>query len=466
MTSYQRVRGDELASARDAWFRADYRACLDALDILTPVSASQRTEALLLRARALWRLNDPAATIPLLREAESWVVGADQLATLRMLLGSAVARVESEGEGLAILDDAVLFASERNVHPAIVAEIEHHRALVYWMRRDLDRAESIAGAVARAGADIISARGFQLCGFVSAARGLHAQAYHRFLEALQTLTACEQRDDFLAANLMQQVAMYEAELRGTISIPQWRVAVPQVMTADADVAPVQRTQAAFYETYSALNDDDPERAFQRARIADALAPSEAYRAGALAMRAKVSRIYGEMRNAREHAYHAADLAERIDWNETDDDESLGLLVVAEELRWYDLPRARRMVRGYEGIGGKKDALLVRTPSALYRAIQDLLIGAVRSMGHERDVDAIARLRRACSTFRSAGYLWRTAWALIELDGAYRRMGMTAPDDYFLAGAQEIIQRHFPRSFLARLGALAQRDMAVGEPSGR
>jgi DNA-binding CsgD family transcriptional regulator len=449
MQVHRQARSDELADARDAWFRADYGACLRALDAFEPATGAQRIEAVLLRARSLLRLNDPAATIPLLREAESWVVGVDAVATLRMLLGSAVARVDSEGQGLAILDDSLAYARERNAHPAIVVEINYHRALVYWIRRDLDQAEAIAAAVGRARVDIISARGFQLCGFVSAARGRQAEAYQRFLEALQTLVTCEQRDDQLAANLMHQVSMYEAELHGIVSIPQWRISSPLVMTASPSVAPVQRTQAAFYEMYSALNNGDEDRAFDRARLADSLAPTDAYRSNALATRAKVSRMYGEMRNAREFIRHAADIADGINWDETDDDESLGLLVVAEELRWYDVSRSQALVDRYERICGKQDALLVRAPNALYRAIQDLLIGAVRAMGPERNLDAIARLRRACSAFRSAGYLWRTAWALIELDEAYRRSGVGRPDDYFLASAQQIIQQSFPRSFLAR-----------------
>jgi tetratricopeptide (TPR) repeat protein len=366
-----------------------------------------------------------------------------------MLVGSAVARVESEGAGLAILDEAATFAREHGAHAAVAAEIEHHRALVFWTRRDLDRAESIARTVARAGADIISARGYQLCGFVSAARGQHAEAYHRFLEALHVLTKCEQRDEHLTATLLNQVAIYEAELRGSIAIPDRRLSSYPVSIPSLEAATVQRTFAAIYEAYGALIEDNAEKAFAQATLADALAPTQAYRCRTLAFRARVSRVYEEMRNAREFITHAAELAEAFDWDGADDDEAISLLAVAEELRWYDVPRAQGLVDRYESIGGKKDALLVRTYDPRYRAIEDLLIGAVRSMGPERNLDAIARLRRACSTFRSIGYLTRTAWALIELHDAYSRSGVSSPHDYFLESAEQMIQQHFPRSFLAR-----------------
>jgi DNA-binding NarL/FixJ family response regulator len=444
-----RARGDQLDIARGAWFRAEYRACLAALDAFTPYNRAQRIEATLLRARALVRLNDPAAAIALLREAEPWIDGVDAVATTQMLLGGAVARVESEGAGLAILDEAADFARNQFAHPSIAAEIDYTRALVHWTRGDLDRAEALADTVAASGADIIAARAGQLASLIDAANGLHVRSYHRALDALSTLSMCGHRDDHLTANLLHQVSVYEAELRGVITIPQWRLVRNEILFASPNVAAGSRTGTALYETYAALLDDDEERAFMQARLADTLAPSSGYRSRTLAARANVSRLYAETRNARQFIDHAAELAESYDWDSADDDESIGLVAVAEELRWYDSARANALVDRYERISGKKDALLVRSHDVRYRALQDLLIGAVRTMSDRRDLNAVERLRHACSAFKSIGYLSRAAWALIEMDEAYRRIGIAAPNDYFLTGARQIIRTHFPRSFLAR-----------------
>jgi DNA-binding CsgD family transcriptional regulator len=446
---HSRAYRDDLGAARDAWFSGDFRACIAALDAAVPTTGTERTEAVLLRARALLRLGDAAAAVPVLREAQEWLLGADAVTTLRMLLGSAIARVESEGAGLAILDEAASYGRAQGAHGTVLAEVDYYRSLVYFTRCDLDSAEEIADVVANSDADIIAARAGQLVSLVDAARGLHVRSYHRALEALRKLNECGHRDDHLAANLLHQIAVYEAELRGTIAIPQWRLGLPDVTTAAVKVAPEPRTGAALYNTYAALIDDDEGRAFSQARLAEQLAPSEGYRARTLAARAKVSRVYDEIRNAREFIFHAAELAEVYDWDAASDDETIELLAIAEELRWYDVVRAKALVDRYETISGKQDALLVRKHDVRYRALEDLMIGAVRSMSDERDLGALTLLRRACSAFKSIGYLSRAAWALIELDGAYRRMGVTAPDDYFLSGAQEIIQRHFPRSFLAR-----------------
>lgn len=446
---FARRRGDALAAARESWFEGNFQGCLAALEHVHPVTATQRIETVLLRARALLRLGDAVTVVAILREAESWFAGVDAVTTLRMLLGSAIARVESEGAGLSILDDAAVYGREHDAHDSILAEIDYYRALVYWTRRDLEAAEALAISVARSSTDIITARAGQLASIIEAARGRHTDSYYAALAALRTLHQCGNRDDHLEANLLHQVAVYEAELRGMINVPQRRLASPVMDSPLADVAPIPRMFAALYNLYGALLDDDEDKAFAEGRFADNLAQSNGYRSRALADRAKVSRVYNEPRNAREFISHAAELAESFDWDGAADDEALSILAVAEELRWYDVPKAKGLVDRYESISGKRDFLLVRTHDERYRALEDLLIGAVRSMGPERDLDAIARLRRACSTFRSIGYLSRTAWTLIELDEAYQRFGVIGPNDYFLASAQQIIQQHFPRSFLAR-----------------
>jgi DNA-binding CsgD family transcriptional regulator/tetratricopeptide (TPR) repeat protein len=438
-----------VAAARDLWFRADFDACLAVLDTIEPSSGSIRGEVLVLRARALYRLRRFRDVVEFLGPLLSTFTDVEEACTARMLHGAALARSGAVDRGLALLNEVAVAAAALHVHRAIRAEIDHARALAHWIKREPDEVLRLALSAEKARADVISVRAMQLRGFVELTNRRFPQALAIFRTTLNAYRACIERDDDLEEMTIFEIASLELTLRsarigGTHNVPWGRSS--RRGETDRSTPSAIRMQTIVWDAWLYAHDGDRFNAFRNARLAESAAPNDHWRVWALASRGAIANAFGDVDSAREHAAEAAELAARLDWDVTEGEERIGLLLLAEVLTATDPIAASSVLARYDGLASPMSADQVLSDDPRCRALEHHVRGLVlRSRGC--GVDARKHLAAAYRLFRDCKHLWRATLTLIEMDATTVAAGHRR--DFYLETASLTIREHFPHSFLAR-----------------
>ncbi len=441
----------QVSRARDLWFRADFLACLKLLDGLEEAGTLEgplRSEAYLLRARALYRLRRFDDVVSFLGPLLTTFSAIDEACTARMLHATALARSGNVNRGLALLNEVAASAQGLHVHPTIIAEISHSLALVHWLNRELAQVLRYALQAESARADVISVRATQLRGFVALTMRRFPEALALFRDAHAAYRACKERDDDLEQATVLQIASLELTLRsarvgGTHDVPWRRISADR----RSDVASVVKMQLCTLDAWLYAHDGNRERAFHNIRLAEGFAPDEAWRTWALAGRAAIANAFNNADSAREHAAEAAEIAQRVDWDSTIGEERMALLFLAEVLAVTDPPLALSIYRRYTSLKPKTlelDGFWKDDPRRV--AFESHMRGLISRLEH-RPADAHSHFDSAYRMFRDCGHLWRATLSLIELDAT--PVAGSPRGDFYLEAAALIIRKHFPRSFLAR-----------------
>lgn len=438
------------AAARDAWFRGDFEVCLEILDGLGAAGDGQGDdegglrETLLLRARALLRLRRPAEVVALLGDVLSTFRGIDEGCTARMLHGEAVARVGDPDRGLALLTEVYAAGQALGAHRAIRGEIAYKIAFTHWLKRDYRATLEFAVVAEASQADIISARAAFLRGFVAAAQERYKEALALFHSALEKYRSCRERDQDLMELIVFQISAFELNLRSADVRGTHAVQLSGTRIVALDRPGVSPMGIASRDAWLFALDGDRERAFEKARVAQRLAPTPCWQVWALANRAQLKSEFGDPDGAREFGADALEIAERIDWEQFDGDERLALLVLAEALAVTNKPAAVQVLRRYDALRTDVDRALAHQNDIRVWILETFVRGLVlRIEGeHGQAYDAFEAVYRACER---VGMRWRAALALIELDATpLGRRG-----DFHLELAARIIHEHFPQAYLAR-----------------
>ena len=439
-----------VASARGAWLRADFTACVSALELfeLGKGDTPDRAEALLLCGRALLRSQRAPEAKQLLAPAIGTFCTNDAECTARMLYAVAVTRCDSPDDGLALLRAAAERADRLEVHRAVRLEIAYYRALSYWAKRELGAVAELAGRVEDARLDVLSVRATQLLGFVAIAEQRYGDALRTFRLALQAYRACRERDTDLVEQILVQIATLEAQLRsatvpGSYGDPAARKVAGDVFRAATSLG---RSQIAWLDAWQFAHDGDARSALRCMREAECMAPTQPAKVFALAGRASISAAFGEIENAREQALHAARMAEGIDWPATRGEERFALLQLVEAFGRVDPSEAARVLARFDAIASKVDDVLLAGTDPRPAALESYARGIVaRHAG--QTTRARVLLNEAYRGFLACGHLWRAVLALIELDAAFAASDVH--EEFHLETAALIVREHFPNSFLAR-----------------
>jgi DNA-binding CsgD family transcriptional regulator len=432
--------------AREAFFRDDLSACLEMLDGAVGLSAAELREAILLRARVLIRTDRFADAVVLLGPILDHFGTVDEACTARMLHGAAVSRTPDNIErGQSLLEAVAASARTLNAHRAIQAEIAYMLAFVHWMKREHTTVLRFAVEAERAEADVISVRAATLRGYVALAMERYPEALALFRSAYDRYARCTERDANLSERIVVQIASLEVTFRSDA------VCASHPSSSRSDGASCRtpsalRMQIAAMEAWAHALDGERPGAYRQARIAEDLAPDRSWRMWALANRALLTAAFGDLFGAAEFAAAALEIVETIDWNETDDEQRVGLLFLAEVLTRTDPLAAVRVFDRYDALATAIDRsnlfhddvrLWIR--ETFVRALVQRIRG---DAGAARDSFALVH-----AAAERIGYLWRAALALIELDAT------SAPDplrgQHHLQSAAALVRRHFPRSFVAR-----------------
>ena len=445
-----RARGASLATianARDAYRRGDFAAVYAsterALDPREPAG-----ELHLLRARALLREERPVDVEHFLAPHLAFFPDADSAATAAMLFATAVARRDPDA-GLSMLVETERGA-RRRVHPSVRAEIAYLRAHMHWVRDEMAEAERFARITETANVDVLAVRATHLRGFIAVAQGRLADALALFESARRAYGRCREHDVKLAIAVLQQIAALEQALRcdvapGTHRARQGRT-VPRAAVGLGAMSG-WRVRLCGDDAWLFALDGDAVRAYVKAREAERVAPTDAWRIRGLAYRAAIAAAFGEVVGAQTFAVEARALAARVDWN-TVDDERFGLLLLAEVFAGFDPTGASEILTVFDAIKSPLAATrILRGGDARLRGWTAFVRASVaRAQG---DIAVAASLYAvALEAFRSCDYRWRevqTLAALADLPPAVRTDDVAAPLDEAVA----LVARHFPKSFLAR-----------------
>ena len=437
-----------IAVARDAFLHDDLEACIRALDSANSLSRAEKSEATLLRARVLLRRYRFRDTVALLaNELRSFTI-VDEAATARMLHGIAVARSGEIGRGLTLLTDLDEAAKTLEPHPTIRAEISYWLAFAYWLKRDHRPTLDHAIAAEQANADVISVRAACLRGYVAAARERYHDALKLFRWSLDAYGRCRERDDDLLGRIVLQVSMLELALRsanvgGTHTLPAQFGRIPESSLAGTGTF---RFRIATYDAWLYALDGDKREAYDLGRVAESLAPNDAWRVWVRANRALLSVAFGDAEIAYVCARDAEQLVQTVDWDSTADEQRIGLLLLTEALARTDPPHASAIFERYEKITSDIDRSLLFNDDVRLWIVETWVRGLLSGIAGEAD-QAWRAFKAVHNAARPLGLLWQTAQALIELDSiplAARPRG-----DNYLQAAALLVRANFPRSFIAR-----------------
>jgi DNA-binding CsgD family transcriptional regulator len=199
-------------------------------------------------------------------------------------------------------------------------------------------------------------------------------------------------------------------------------------------------------------DGDALAAATEARSAEAIAPSDAYRAQALCMRASIARYAGEAVAQRDHLQNAVEIFNRLAPAQLSGYERLVPLVIAEELANVGRSvEARSFVQLYEA-HAETSSMLAITGDPRREAYEKLVLGQL--LYAEGDVaGSFGAYREALDTFRRVGYLRRSAMAAL-------RLVRITPSDDFLWGYLESATATLAESSWIRSGVGLLRGHAL------
>ncbi len=439
-----------LSAAREAWFDGDWARCLDLIARCAPAAAEAQREALLLHGRALLRLRRFAPALDLLTPVLRTFVNIDEACTARMLHATATAAAHDPERGLALLRDVSTSARTLGAHPAVVAEVEYSVAYVHWLKRDYEAVLEHAVLAEQAGADVISVRAASLRGFVALAKERYHKALKLFRWAYETYRSCRQRDADLAEQIVVQIAALEvalqsAEVRGTHTLP------PEIGTRLADAAvlrvpSVTRMQIASLDSWLYAFEGEQDRAYDRARVADRLAPSPAWLTWSLSNRAKIAGAFGDLACARAFATDALEIAGTVSWDATTDEERVGLLSLAEIAAVTQPADAIDLLARYDALVSKMDRSRVFHDDVRLWIVETHVRGLVHRIRGD-DERAWQAFKSVHATASRVKIVWRAALALIELDAT---PSVAQPcGEHYLQAAALLVRQNFPHSFLAR-----------------
>ncbi len=365
-----------------------------------------------------------------------------------MLYAVAVTLCDTPDAGLALLQKAAERSERLGAHRAIRSEIGYYRGIGHWAKRELDAAAAFACEVEAGDFDVLSVRATQLRGFIAIAEQRYPDALRTFRSALTAYRSCRERDTDLIEQILVQIATLETQLRSSSLAGSHRSLSARRVPGDMfrSSATLGRCQVAWLDAWQHAHDGDLRSALRCMRAAESSAPSLPWNVFALAGRASISAAFDETENAREHALHAVDIAEAVDWQATHGEERFALVLLAEALSSLDPAEAARVLSRFDAITSKIDDVQFAGTDPRKAALDSYVRGLVaRGLGHVPR--AWALLDGACRAFLSCGHLWRSALALIELDRTPAPAVLHR--DCNLEAAALIVREHFPRSFLAR-----------------
>lgn len=397
------ARPDSITAAIRFWADGDFAACLRELDDIE--FDAQTSESVLIRARALLRLDriEPAETW--LHLTASKHATHDARATYLMLAGSAASRLSKPALAHELFDEA----ERLRPHKSVRAELAYYRALEHWQEGHSEEARAALDPALDPAEDIIYARALSLVGWTFVSEQRYADGAKLFGESLTVLRNCRNKDAHLHATLLHASAIGVAEL-----------AAGDAQRLAGEVEEFPWTTGELEEHFQTLRHiglafarrGQAEPAFLHFVRAADLAPRSAWAVLAFADCAAAASTMSEPHGARAFLQFACAAADHVNWNLVEGESRLALLQLALALaRSGNGSKARRYVAQFgESTHFRGLSALRSDPRAgIYRRhVEAVVAGAMGEAGAE---EALAGVK---SDWESIGYEWRAMEAEQDL----------------------------------------------------
>jgi tetratricopeptide (TPR) repeat protein len=340
-------------------------------------------------------------------------VTLDASLTAEMLVARARIRQDDADAGIAILLGAAARAA--GAHFAVRSELALCTAFAYWMKREIEVAESFLTQVDPR-SDLIHARALELQAWCHSARRDYRRSAQSFRATLLRLDDCQVGDRALAATAISTLAIFAAELFDR-DLARFVEARARSVDWSAGLTGHQYVMLAHQALFCEFAGDTL-AAYQFAAQAREAAPTVPFEVSAWGLSSALARNAGEAYSAIVFAKRALALVETLDARELRGEESFSLLSVAESCAHFDPDRAAELFARYWGLA-PVDADPRSCVDPRLSADETFIAGVIAQARGEDD-RAQTCYRKAYDAFKSIGYVRRAATAghaLLKLTAA-------------------------------------------------
>jgi hypothetical protein len=385
---------------------ADYRAARFN-DCLRGLRGHQTLPERVLRARALLRLTRHEEAYEALKLIPPASEVPHRLRATALIVRSAVSTIL----GRFVRAEEDLSAARIHVYSdrcaALEAEFEYYSAMLRWVQGDFAGGETAArrildienaGEPAEGSVPPLAAtrsRAVMILGYEVAREGRFRAYVDLLLHALAELDCGDERDPYLEAVLLRDLAFgaRELDLSTVAAVVRERAEVlPWVQELDEQHAHVLRSLG-----WCAALAGDHLGALRNLRLSAEIAPAPTWRLLALVERSYLARELDQAILAEEELRLAQDLSLTIEWERTSGEESFGLLHLALLTAERDPAAARAWLDRYESLHQNTSPLLLGRPDPRARALE------LYARGNLAEAEGLAA--RAISLYTDAFELW-------------------------------------------------------------
>jgi DNA-binding CsgD family transcriptional regulator/predicted negative regulator of RcsB-dependent stress response len=333
--------------------------------------------------------------------------------------------------------ESALGYAERSHDAEFQSEIAYRRGRRYAAQKDLGAAREQL-AIARQGTSPTrKVDALMLESYIYNMEGRHAQQADALRRALEIIDPADARWALSAAWTTHTLATLIREMNLPDAIPVVERHLREC-TWPQDLN-LQRFQSLKALGWSHALRGDYFNAFRYLKQSGTFAPNDAWRTIALLDRAYLARCVNESRWSRQELDEADEVAQRVDWHATRNEERVGLLLLAEMFAPIDSGKAARYMALYRELGELNAPFLLYSQDERLHALADYSAGVTQlALGNTNA--GVKLLRQSLAAYEHAGYDWRAGRSAIRLYEA------TGAPEYLDLATEKL--RHYPNSWLA------------------
>ena len=447
-SGHKRIANGELAAVESALNDA---RLAEAEALISRMPSGMSSPGRLLAEARLRHLQDNAPAVIGLLSGESFKDAWDE-AQRALLLAIAHTRVNEYA-----VADEYFEAAQKHADGfddrELQAEIAYRRGRRYGAEKNLAAAREHLALAQQGSSPERKVDALILESYIYNIEGRHAQQARALHRALDLMEPADAHFSMAAAWVTHTLATLVREMNLPDTIPPIERQLREcAWPPDLNL---QRFQALKALGWSHALRGDYFNAFRYLKQSAGFAPSAAWRTIALLDRAYLARCVNEARWSRQELDEADEVAERVDWQATRNEERVGLLLLAEMFAPIDSGKAARYMALYRELGELQAPFLLYSNDERLHAFADYSAG-VTQLALGNTAAGIKLLRQSLSGYEHAGYDWRAGRSALRL---YEASG--APE-YLELAAEKL--RNYPTSWLGdELRSLTRAQSAPSLP---
>lgn len=449
-------RRASVSDAKLAYFEGDFERCLEICSDMRVRSVATASEVALLTARAYLRTGRPQEAQRAIVDTLETHTTVDASLTAQMLVASARIRQDDADTGIAILLDAATRSD--GAHFAVRSEIAFTTALGYWVKRDLDTAESYLAQVDPR-SDIIHARALELQAWFHTARRDYRRSAEVFRATLLRLDDCKAHDRAISATAISTLAIYAAELfdRDMAAFVDARAQSIEWSSGLTAQRYLTLAHQAMFNEFAG----NTLAAYQLAAQARDTVPTVAFEVYAWSLSATLARNAGETHAATMFAKRADQLLVNLDLATLGTEERFSLLAVAECCAHFDPERASELCARYFGLAPVQK-VEVASGDVRLTADEAFITGVVAQARNQRE-QAGKCYRTSFELFRDVGYARRAVLAGHALLGLVEDAEVRSYVTAHLRGTSNFVTASLLPDRTDRVAALERHPIVAALP---